>query len=129
MLPDPDAKPVKHLLDRAWEIKQKIKNNISSTKLFPGLEKIWDSTLEDVEGGSSIGPFWSEAEITKQLGIDLRVPTQRFEVNQKNKVRGCDSATVNLVNVVTMVLEKLQLPSTFTMTSAGSRQSSRSTRQ
>ena len=54
----------------------------------------------------------SEAEVIAKLGTHQWVPTQRFEVRQKNKVRGCDSATVNLVNVVTMVLEKLQLPST-----------------
>jgi hypothetical protein len=54
----------------------------------------------------------SEAEVALKLGTDQWVPTQRFEVHQKNKVRGCDSATVNLVNVVTVVLEKLQLPST-----------------
>ena len=40
------------------------------------------------------------------------VPTQRFEVVQKNKVRGCDSATTNLVNRATVITEKLQLPST-----------------
>jgi len=42
----------------------------------------------------------------------LWVPTQRFEVIQKNKVQGCDCATVNMVNQVTKVTEKLQLPST-----------------
>jgi hypothetical protein len=68
--------------------------------------------MEDVSEGSSLGRFWSEAEVTAQLDTDQWVPTQRFEVHQKNKVRGCDSATVNLVNVVTIVLEKLQLPST-----------------
>ena len=33
-------------------------------------------------------------------------------MNQANKVRGCDSATVNFVNVATVIQEKLQLPST-----------------
>ena len=60
-----------------------------------------------------MGPFWSEGEISDVLGTQEWVPTQRFEVHQKNKVRGCDSATtVNLVNVITQVLEKLQLPTT-----------------
>lgn len=31
---------------------------------------------------------------------------------QKNKVRGCDSATTNLINQITEISEKLQLPST-----------------
>ena len=39
-------------------------------------------------------------------------PTQLFEVVQKNKVRGCDSATANMINQVTVISEKLQLPST-----------------
>ena len=112
MQPDPEVKPVNYLLERAWDIKAKITRNIKSTKLSDGLKKIWEQTIEDCEEGSSIGPFWSEAEVTAKLGTHQWVPTQRFEVRQKNKVRGCDSATVNLVNVVTMVLEKLQLPST-----------------
>ena len=33
---------------------------------------------------------------------------------QTNKVRGCDSATTNMINQVTVVTEKLQLPSTDT---------------
>ena len=37
---------------------------------------------------------------------------QRFEVVQKNKVRGVDSATVNGVNRATKITEKLELPST-----------------
>ena len=112
MQPDPEAKPVEYLLERAWDIKFKITKNIKGTKLSDGLRKIWEQTIEDRDEGSSIGPFWSEAEVTEKLGTDQWVPTQRFEVHQKNKVRGCDSATVNLVNVVTVVLEKLQLPST-----------------
>ena len=38
--------------------------------------------------------------------------TQRLEVVQKNKVRGCDSATSNLINKTAVITEKLQLPST-----------------
>ena len=46
------------------------------------------------------------------------IPTQRFEVVQKNKVRGCDSATTNLINQITVITEKLQLPSTDTNVAA-----------
>ena len=42
----------------------------------------------------------------------------RFEVVQKNKVRGCDSATTNMINQVTKITEKLQLPSTDTNVAA-----------
>ena len=71
---DPEAKPVKHLLDRAWEIKAKITRNIKGTKFSDGFRKIWEQTIEDCEEGSSIGPFWSEAEVTQKLGTDQWVP-------------------------------------------------------
>ena len=59
-----------------------------------------------------LGPFFSESEVTEVVQHQDWVPTQRFEVVQKNKVRGCDSATTNLVNRATVITEKLQLPST-----------------
>ena len=47
------------------------------------------------------------------MGDDHWIPTQRFEVVQKNKVRGVDSATSNGINMATVVTEKLvELPST-----------------
>jgi hypothetical protein len=72
------------------------------------LEEIMKSTMEDV----CVGPFGSTAEVTKFLGSSSWIPTQRFAVSQAHKVRGCDSATVNFVNVATVIQEKLQLPST-----------------
>ena len=68
--------------------------------------------------GSCVGPFWNDDEVTNALGTEDWVPTQRFEVVQKSKVRGCDSATVNYVNQTTEVTEKLQLPSTDTNVAA-----------
>ena len=107
-----DCKEVSHLIDRAWEIREKIKRNILGVPLSGGAKSIWEATIEDRDEGSCMGPFWSDDEISELLGTQDWVPTQRFEVHQKNKVRGCDSATANLVNVVTKVLEKLQLPTT-----------------
>ena len=46
------------------------------------------------------------------MGDDHWIPTQRFEVVQKNKVRGVDSATSNGINMATVVTEKLELPCT-----------------
>ena len=110
---DKGSKPVQHLIDRAWEVKKKINGHLRNTKVTEHSKQIWDATIEDRDEGSCRGPFFSEAEVTAALDGDSSwIPTQRFEVVQKNKVRGCDSATINLVNVVTNVLEKLQLPST-----------------
>ena len=82
------------------------------------LVKIWEATIEDVDDGSCLGPFQDEAEVSNFLQCDDWIPTQRFEVVQKNKVRGCDSATTNLINQATVITEKLQLPSTDTNVAA-----------
>ena len=65
-----------------------------------------------MQEGSCLGPLCSETEVTDVLGCNDWIPTQRFEVVQKNKVRGCDSATTNMINQVTKIVENLQLPST-----------------
>ena len=74
--------------------------------------KIWEATREDVREGATVGPFFSKAEVDKFLGVKDWIPTQRFEVVQKNKVRGVDSATVNGINMATKIVEKPDLPST-----------------
>ena len=68
--------------------------------------------MEDVMEGSTVGPFGSEDEVSEFLGCSDWIPTQRFEVVQKNKVRGCDSATSNLINKTAVISEKLQFTST-----------------
>ena len=106
------AIPVEEALARAWELRQKIVKRVKSVPVTLNLQKIWEASLEDVEEGSCLGPFASEDEVTSQLGCSDWIPTQRFEVVQKNKVRGCDSATTNMINQVTVITKKLQLPST-----------------
>ena len=103
---------VEYALERAWVIRKKIIKRVASVPVTENLKKIWESTMEDVREGSSIGPFRSEEEVTEVLKAEDWIPTQRFEVVQKNKVRGCDSATTNLINQITVIQEKLQLPST-----------------
>ena len=97
---------------KAWEIRKKI---VSTANAVPGsdnLRAIWDATIDDVKEFSSVGPFVSEEEVTKFLGQEDWIPTQRFEVVQKNKVRGRDSVSSNMINPVTKISEKLQLPPT-----------------
>ena len=67
--------------------------------------------MEDVEEAVSLGPFFNESQVSEIVGRPW-IPTQRFEVVQKNKVRGVDSATVNGINMASSVSEKLDLPST-----------------
>eukprot|EP00435_Cladocopium_sp_Y103_P009415 s1300_g2.t1 len=100
------------LRSRAWEFSQKVVNNVMRCEVTENTAKIWDATMEDVEEGVTFGPFFSRQDVSQFLGSDVWIPTQRFEVVQKNKVRGVDSATVNGVNVATTITEKLELPST-----------------
>ena len=109
---DQEAIPVQEAVDRAWVIKEKIIKRVQGVPLTENSKKIWESTVEDVVEGSCLGPFFDQNQITEIVGTDRWIPTQRFEVVQKNKVRGCDSATTNMINRITVITEKLQLPST-----------------
>ena len=114
----PSGVSLQELHDRAWVIRRKIVQRVSGVPVTDNLVKLWESTLEDVQDGSCLGPFYTGMEVDQALGCDDWIPTQRFEVVQKNKVRGCDSATTNLINPATVITEKLQLPSTDTNVAA-----------
>ena len=103
--------PLEQLRQRAWEFSRKVNNNIAKCEVTENTQKVWDSTIEDVKDGVTLGPFFDKREVSSIVG-DPWIPTQRFEVVQKNKVRGVDSATVNGVNQATVITEKLVLPST-----------------
>ena len=112
-LPIADRKPhaehlsVDSLHSRAWEFRCKVLSAIRRAPATEHSPKVWEATLEDLEE-----PFFEESEVSKFVGDDHWIPTQRFEVVQKNKVRGVDSATSNGINMATVVTEKLELPST-----------------
>jgi len=89
-----------------------IVNRVASVPVSENLQKIWEGTIEDVAEGSCLGPLQTAEEVTALLQCEDWIPTQRFEVVQKNKVRDCDSAATNMINQVTEITEKLQLPST-----------------
>ena len=97
---------VDHACQRAWEIRAKDHCTSAESSSSENLQKLWDSTLEDVAEGSSLGPMTSIDEVSNMLGCTDWIPTQRFEAVQKNKVRGCDSATTNLINQITRITEK-----------------------
>lgn len=109
---------IEHACARAWGIRNKIISRVQSVPVSDNLQKIWEATLEDVTEGSTLGPFGCPEKISEFLGCEDWIPTQRFEVVQRNKVRGCDSATTNLINQITRITEKLQLPSTDTNVAA-----------
>ena len=107
-----DGISVQELSDRAWEFFNKVVRNVKKCEVTENTEKIWAATMEDVEEGVTVGPMFSRDEVSAFLGTEQWIPTQRFEVVQKNKVRGVDSATVNGVNMATTITEKIELPST-----------------
>eukprot|EP00435_Cladocopium_sp_Y103_P024835 s708_g6.t1 len=78
--------PVQALASRAWEFSGKVIKNVSRCEVTESTAKIWEATLKNVREGSSLGPFFSAQQVSSFLGIvDDWIPTQRFEVVQKNK--------------------------------------------
>ena len=100
------------LQKRAWDFSSKVHRNVMKAEISAHTEKVWEATMEDVQEKVTAGPFYDRAEVSKFVGCEGWIPTQRFEVVQKNKVRGVDSATVNGINMATWITEKLELPST-----------------
>ena len=118
-LPQPDdVLPEQDLVSRAWEFSNKVLRNVKRSEVTENTSKIWEATMEDVREGVTAGPFFSKDEVDKFLGTGNWIPTQRFEVVQKNKVRGVDSATINGINMASRILEKIELPSTDANVSA-----------
>ena len=113
-----DTLPVQELCDRAWEFTEKVLRNIKRSDVTENTQKVWEATMEDVSEGVTLGPFFSKEEVDEIVKTKKWIPTQRFEVVQKNKVRGVDSATVNGVNMATEIVEKIKLPSTDVNVSA-----------
>ena len=55
--------------------------------------EIWASTLEDCKAGYTARPFCTATEVSEFAGTDRWLPTERFAVLQKKKVRGCDNGS------------------------------------
>ena len=70
---------------KAWAIRRKIVQRVRGVPILENLIKIWEATMEDVLEGSSLGPFCSEEEVTGSLRQDDWIPTQRFEVVQREQ--------------------------------------------
>ena len=75
--------------------------------------------LKSTAGGSGTtrrrhcqGPFLSEQAVCDHLNTSRWIPTPRFPLVQKNKVRGVDGATCSGINGASQVTEKLALSST-----------------
>ena len=58
---------LQELHQRAWAIRHKIVQRVKGIPVSENLIKIWEATMEDVQEGSSLGPFGSEEEVTVYL--------------------------------------------------------------
>jgi hypothetical protein len=97
---------------RAWEIRARVVAGVRSRGLEEHAMKVWEDTVDDVAAGYTAGPFFKEDEVTAFVGSSHWIPTPRFPVAQRNKVRGVDGATSSSINQASRVVEKLQLTST-----------------
>jgi hypothetical protein len=100
------------LEDRAWDFRRRTVQGVLKRGLDEHSKKIWDDTIEEVKAGFTVGPFFKDKEVQDFVNSEAWIPTPRFAVVQKEKVRGVDGATSSGVNLATIVSEKLQLTST-----------------
>ena len=110
-LPNLPLISIKELSDRAWEIRKKVNDALFRMSDVAHRNKLWKSALADISSGASAGPFFDEGKVSEVVGSDARVPTARFPVVQREKVRGVDAARMSKVNAATAVSEKLALAS------------------
>ena len=66
--------------------------------------------MDEAEAGYCDGPYTPE-EVSKLLGTSEWLPLRRFGVEQKNKIRGVDDASANLLNSTSSRTEKLSISS------------------
>ena len=97
---------------RHMEFRNKVKHMVRKNGVDKHTEKLWEDTVKDVQMGYTVGPIYSEEEVSKIVGTDRWIPTMRFGVEQKSKTRGIDTAKSNGVNAATEVVEKMSLPTT-----------------
>ncbi|MEE3326727.1 MAG: hypothetical protein VX252_05305 [Myxococcota bacterium] len=103
---------IEEITSRAWEIRKEVIAKARGDTKAQGAKEIWKATMSDVERGHSIGPFWTEADVSKELGCEDWICAYRFPVHQKNKIRGCDDYCRNMGNDTSARSEKLEVTST-----------------
>ena len=72
LLAEPDtAMSLDELHGRAWEFHEKVLRNVRNSEVTDNTQKIWDATMEDVEEGVTLGPFFSRDDVSKIVGADI----------------------------------------------------------
>ena len=70
----------------------KIQKRVERHKAPEVRQALWNGTLEDRARGQCVGPLWSKTEVSKLVGTNAWIPTERFGLVQKDKTRGIDNA-------------------------------------
>ena len=113
-LDTPEAKPLEQLRAEAPSLRARVMRGVMARGVEQQAETLWKDTLDDVQAGYTVGPFLDEQAVTEFVQDSCWIPTPRFPVVQKDKVRGVDGATCSGINGATEISEKLALASTDT---------------
>ena len=70
---------------------------------------VWKQTLEEAERGWLTGPFYDIDQVSAEVGSSKWVPTRRFPLQQKSKVRVIDDCKESGINDALKTNEKLNL--------------------
>ena len=103
--------------ERAWELQEKIRGRVERQGDAEIRRSLWRDTMEDKARGQCVGPFRTKAEVSRLVGTEGWIPTERFGLVQKDKTRGIDNAAKGAgseLNAATAATEKLQVTSTDT---------------
>eukprot|EP00971_Amphidinium_carterae_P325467 6455736-Amphidinium_carterae.1 len=79
-----------------WMRRSTLSRSPSSDQVMAG--ELWAETMHEVERGHLRGPF-NQHEVEEILGTSDWVPSLRFGVRQKDKLRPVDDMTRSVVNL------------------------------
>ena len=72
-------------------------------------KSVWAQSLEESKAGWLVGPLYTEEDVSNYLGAKHWVPTRRFPLHQKSKVRVIDDCKESGINDALKTTEKLNL--------------------
>jgi hypothetical protein len=73
------------------------------------IKAVWKQTLEEADSGWLVGPLYDTDQVTSLVGSPNWIPTRRFPLQQKNKVRVIDDCKESGINDALKTHEKLNL--------------------
>jgi hypothetical protein len=99
----------KQLQDDSHTVRTALRSTSHRTDDLEQSQAVWKQSLDEAQAGWLIGPFYSEAEVSTIVGSDKWVPTRRFPLKQRNKIRVIDDCKESGINDALKTTEKLNL--------------------